>query len=507
MDALIRGLPAPAGFADLPPRLAQWLLTPQDRTQPSIFDDISPNGHIRTERLTPMHPTVSPPPTLPTSRRRTVAALVGAAMAAIIVTAFAFTFLARAHVGVGTGPSQRSASTPVQTAPPLMPSNELAAYLGSDGHLHEVTLDGSHDTTGPVLPSTAFISQGNNGWVDAAASPDGRQIAYVTSTNPNGGEDITIVTVATGALRSVSLPVTNIFWSPDGSRLAADDYQFFATGQAGGTGAIHLVNPTTGAVTAINATLGGQPANVYRVIGWLDTGHLAVISSPSSGTASLALPSGQKTLSGLAAELNGGPALQLDVLDVSSGSLRHLVDLQSPPDVFISPDGKLLFVAPSTWVSTGYVVDPATGEFRDLPRISATFASMFVNIDNAAFAKGGNWASVMAWKPGTHIIALSLGASGPASEGQPTPGRQAAGVWLLDLDHDTATSVSRNTYPVAWTVDGKSLLMSSLPPSSVMFGGLSVGPTMTALSPVSSKGTTTLLTRHMAVFFGLVKTT
>ena len=38
MDALIRGLPAPAGFADLPPRLAQWLLTPQDRTQPSIFD-------------------------------------------------------------------------------------------------------------------------------------------------------------------------------------------------------------------------------------------------------------------------------------------------------------------------------------------------------------------------------------------------------------------------------------------------------------------------------------
>ena len=457
-----------------------------------------------------MHPTVSPPPTLPTSRRRSIAALVGAAMAAVIVTAFAFTFLARAHAGVGTGPtgpSQRTVSTTVRATTLPTPGSEEAAYLGADGHLHEVTLDGAHDTTGPLLPSTVFISQGNNGWVDAAASPDGRELAYVTSSNPNGGDGIVIVTVATGTLRSVSVPATNIFWSPDGSRLAADDYQFFATGQAGGTGAIHLINPTTGAVTTINATLGGQPANVYRIIGWLDAGHLAVISSPSSGTASLTIPSGQKTLSGTAAELNGGPALQLDVLDVSSGSLRHLVDLQSPPDVFVSPDGKLLFVAPSSWVPTGYVVDPVTGQIRDLPRISATFAGAFVNIDNAAFGKGGNWASVMAWEPGTHTIALSLGAWGPGSEGTPNPGRQAAGVWLLDLDHDTATSVSRNTYPVAWTVDGKSLLMSSLPPSSVMFGGLSVGPTMTALSPVSSKGTTSLLTRHMAVFFGLVKTT
>jgi hypothetical protein len=196
------------------------------------------------------------------------------------------------------------------------------------------------------------------------------------------------------------------------------------------------------------------------------------------------------------------------VLDVSSGSLRHLVDLESPPDVFLSPDGKVLFVAPSTWVRTGYVVDPATGQIRDLTKISATFAGAFVNIDNADFGKGGNWASVMAWQPGTHTIALSLGAWGPASEGQPNPGRQAAGVWLVDLDHDTATSVSRNTYPLAWTSERTSLLMSSVPAPApgFLFGGLSVGPTMTALAPVSSKGTITTLTRHMAVFFGLVQT-
>ncbi len=130
-----------------------------------------------------MHPTSSPPPTIPTSRRRSVAALVGAILAAVIVLAFAFTFLARSQVGTGpTGPDQRS--TPVQTAPPLTTTNEQAAYLGADGHLHEVTLSGGHDTTGPLLPMTNFISQGDNGWVDAAAAPDGRQIAYVTSTNP-----------------------------------------------------------------------------------------------------------------------------------------------------------------------------------------------------------------------------------------------------------------------------------------------------------------------------------
>jgi hypothetical protein len=515
MEALIRSLPAPARFSELPPRLTQALLTPPERTQPGNFDDVSSNGQIQNERLSPMHPTSSPPPAISTSRRRSVAALVGAVMAAVIVLAFAFTFLARSHVGVGNGPGQRSSSTPVRTTPPLTSTSEQAAYLGADGHLHEVTLNGAHDKTGPLLPSTDFISQTDTGWMDAAASPNGREIAYVTATSfTTGGDGITIVTVATGALRSVSVPATNIFWSPDGSRLAADAYPTGAEGSIA-TGSIHLINPSTGAVTSINATLDGQPADVYRIIGWLDADHLAVIGSRSSGTASLIAPSGQKTLSSTAAELSGGPALQLDVLDVGSRELRHLVDLVSPPDVFLSPDGKQLFVAPSTWVSTGYVVDPTTSQIRDLPQISATFASMFANIGNADFTKGGNWAATMAWKPGTHTIALSLGAwgpgvgegIGPSGPGQSGPSRQAAGVWLLDLDHDTAVSVTHNTYPLAWTADGKSLLISNLPASSLMYGGLSVGPTLTTLSPASSKGTATRLAGHMAVFFGLVQPT
>src|SRR5215472_9504928 len=100
MDSLIRGLPAPAGFAKLPPRLAQALLTPDEEDQRRIFDVTTQNGHIRrdrTERLSPLHPT-STPPTIPTSRRRSVAALIGTVMAAVIVAAFAFAFLAHSRV-------------------------------------------------------------------------------------------------------------------------------------------------------------------------------------------------------------------------------------------------------------------------------------------------------------------------------------------------------------------------------------------------------------------------
>src|SRR5215469_9106409 len=64
MDALIRGLPAPAAFSEIPPRLAQSLLFSEEENQQSIFDVMSPNGHIRSERLSPMHPTSSSPTTM-----------------------------------------------------------------------------------------------------------------------------------------------------------------------------------------------------------------------------------------------------------------------------------------------------------------------------------------------------------------------------------------------------------------------------------------------------------
>jgi hypothetical protein len=539
LDALILGLPAPVPLSGLPPRLLhEWdqedaqrmalpVASPQTRDTGTLTDDhVALNGHVRGERLFAVHPTSTSPHVPFSSRRRRFAGGLGAAVAAIVVVAFTLVFLAqsRGNPGPGNGPQHGATSSAV--------TGWQAAYLASDGHLHTITLDGAHDITGPLLPTTDFIRQTDAGWVDAAAAPDGHAIAYVTApattpvstpgssaqTNNSviGGSGIAIVTVATGALVRASVPATNIFWSPDSSRLVADAYV------NNGMGPAYLINPTTGAVTTIHATLNGRQANVYRIVGWLDSTHLAVLSDRgTSGTvlsdrgaggAALAMPvpANRSTYTTPLSELlSGGPALAVDVLDADTGALRHLVDVMSPPDVFVSPDGKAIFVAPSTWVSTGYVVNPTTGQTHDLPQISRIFAHMFVDIDNAGFGKGGNWAAMWSWRPGTHTVTLSLGAWGLGVESQSSgygPAHQVAGVWLLDLDHDTATAVTHNSYPLAWTADGQSLLLADLPPSNLLLGGLSVGPTLSTLSPVAAHGTVTSLAHHMLVFFGLVRT-
>jgi hypothetical protein len=527
MDALILRLPAPVPLPDLPPRLLrEWdqedargmawpFASPQTRDTGTLPDEhVALNGHVRDERLLPVQPTATSAHTPVSLRQRRFASGLGAAVAAMLVLAFTLVFLAQSRGSTGPGNGHQHGSTPAAT------TGWQAAYLASDGHLHTVTLDGAHDTTGPLLPATGFIRQTDAGWVDAAAAPDGRAIAYVTrpestpvstpvATQTNysttGSDGIAIVPVATGAVVRAAVPATNIFWSPDGSRLAADAYAY------NGMGPAYLINPTTGAVTTIHAILNGRPANVYRIVGWLDSTHLAVLSDRGTSGAHLAMPANRGAhttpLSDLL-ELSGGPALAVDVLDADTGALRQLVDVASPPDVFVSPDGRAMFIAPSPWVPTGYVVDATTGKTHDLPQISRIFADKFVNMDSAAFGKSGNWAAMWAWQPGTHTITLSLGAWGlgvDSRSGAYGPAHQVAGVWLLDLDHDTATAVTQNTYPLAWTADGHSLLMCDLPPSNLPFGGRSVGPTLSLLTPVAVGGTVTPLAHHMLVFLGLVR--
>jgi hypothetical protein len=511
MDALILGLPAPAALPGLPPRLLrQWdqedagrmampVASPQTRDTETLPDEtVALNSHVHSERSLSMHPISTSPHARYSSRRRRVASGLGAAVAAMLVLAFTLVFLVQSRGNPGPRNGHQNGSTPPAV------TGWQAAYLASDGHLHTVTLDGAHDTTGPLLPATDFIRQTDAGWVDAVAAPDGHAIAYVTTNDYEiGGDGIAIVTVATGAIVRASVPASNIFWSPDGSRLAADAYENYYMPS------VHLINPTSGAVTAIHPTLNGRQANVYRIVGWLDNTHLAVLSDRASGGADLALPANRGTHATPLSErheLGGGPTLAVDVLDADTGALRQVVDVTSPPDVFVSPDGKAIFVAPSIWVPTGYVVDPTTGQTHDLPQISRAFVDKFAQIDYLGFGQGSNWASMWSWQPGTHVIVLSLAAWGEDAQRQPPSlVHQAAGVWLLDLDHDTATAVTQNTYPLAWTAAGQSLLMSDLPPSNLHYGGRSLGPTLSTLSPVAHHGTVTTLARHMVVFLGLVR--
>jgi hypothetical protein len=540
MDGLIHGLPTPAALPALPPRLlAAWRAedaarvsgraTPGRRSsavEEVVLDDlfISDDGNegMRTMPTsntpgTDSVTTAPPAPRAPRPRRKVTAWLGGtAAVAVVALFALAFALLPHGGVGPGVGPGARpgagQATATGHATPTMLPTNGLSlAYLAQDGHLHYTGGIGPRETTGLALPDTAWISQpGNDDGPLAIAAPDGSAIAYAGGTGAQASTEVVIVKLASGTITRVRMPATggqsevraaNLFWSPDGRQIAVDPYF------EGNTGPISLIDVATGAAHVLPNT-----SQVDRIAGWLDASHLAVIANFSASKAP-PQPQGRIPASGqmLALPFSGGPALEVDALDISGGALRHIVDLatNAPPDVFVSPDGKLIYVAPSTWVGTGYVVDPTTGATRDLPHISNTFTDRFTNIGNDGFAKGGNWAVPMAWNPGTHTVAMSLGAFGPGTEGGPAVAVQSAGVWVLDLDHDTATEVTANVYPLAWQADGNTLLVSNTPPSSAAFsaqnGGLMAGPVVSILSSPTPGAGVKEAVQDLVVPFGLAK--
>lgn len=516
MDSLIHRLPAPDPLPALPASLlATWR---SGAAAEMVLDDSVAHDDLselsegkRMMRTTSTDVSTPPFPQAPRPRRRLAGWLGGtAAVAVVLLFALAFALMPHGGTGPGAGHQTGPATGPARATATMLPSGMRAAYLGQDGHLHYLALDSTHDTTGPALPDTAWIAQaGNDNGARAATSSDGSAIAYAGGTDPAASTEVVIVKVATGAITKVALPATggqslvhaaNLFWSPDGRQIAVDPYF------EGNTGPLSLIDVAHGTARQLNA---GQ---VDRIAGWLDATHLAVIANFYANKATPAPQAGVPASGNIQAmPASGGPALEVDALDVTSSVLRHIVDLavNAPPDVFVSPDGKLIYVAPSTWMGNSYVVDPVTGQTRDLPHISDTFSTEFTNIGNDGFARGGNWAVPMAWEPGTHIVAMSLGAWGPGPEGGPPVAVQTAGVWLLDLDHDAATLVNPGAYPLAWLANGGALLTSSIPPSNASFaaqnGGLMAGPVVSVLTPVTAHGGTKVLARNLVLFFGLVQ--
>lgn len=431
----------------------------------------------------------TPPPTSPrqqaaTRHARAASAWASVAVVVVVVALFATLFALLPHGRDSAArpdiAAKSSPTHPSLTAPPTpIPATDLrAAYLGKDGRLHLVTLDGKRDTAGPILPDATDISAAYLAWADVTVSPDGRYVAYITGSDPNQGDGVAIVNIASGRILTVPLVCTDIYWSPDSTRLITD---------ADGTndsGSVSVVNALTGTSERVAATFNGAPAMIFRALGWIDGSHVAVLQQTS--------------------RIGAG----LSSLDIITGNTRAITPVPFPPDVFLTPDGREALIAPSVWNANASVVNLATGKVSALPQISGAFAGKLINVDNRDLAQGGNWATAMAWKPGAHTLAISLAAWGPGSEGGPATAYQQAGVWLLDVDSDTAQQITNNTYPLAWLPDGKSLLLSNLPSTTggfVAFGGRSVGPTLYILSPVSPHVGPVTLARSMVAFFGLVR--
>lgn len=363
---------------------------------------------------------------------------------------------------------------------PLPAGTWAAVYLDSSAHLHAVTADG-HDAAGPVLPLAGLIASTSP--AGASISPDGRRLAYIQAGDPNTGGKVAIVDFATGTLKVTGVTALQLAWSPDSSTIAA-------AGQLD-SGSIWLVNAATGAGHPITVQVNGEPGGLGRLLSWTDATHLAAIVSAGAPQADT---------------LSGGPQNLLGVIDVSSGQARIITNLVTPPDVYVSPDGAVALIAANAWSPTAQLAYLGTGAVTPLPSITAAFAGKLVDMDNANYAQGGNYSVHFAWRPGTHTLALSMRASGIGPEGSTGPATQPAGVWLLNLDADTATQITRNTFPLAWSADGQTLLLCSPPSTSAMpTAGAGVGPSLSALTPAAPSGKQHQLADDMAAFLGIAR--
>jgi hypothetical protein len=230
------------------------------------------------------------------------------------------------------------------------------------------------------------------------------------------------------------------------------------------------------------------------VAGWIDSAHVAVFYQQSDST-SAPTPAGSTT-----SQPTGPVQQSLGSMDINSGAITYLADLPDPSDVFLSPDGKEVLLAPNFSTSMAHVVDTRTGQTRELRNISQAFVGKFADL-----GAGGNWSLHSAWQPGTgHVLALSLSVGSNYA-------RQDANVWLLDLDNDKATQVAGNVYPLAWSPESPQELLLCDPPHADAAGeyppsGAGVGPMLYTKKLVAPGTTSPPLTDSMAVFLGLVRT-
>lgn len=442
------------------------------------------------------------------------AVVVVALLAGVFVMAHGFglvgTTSQRAHPTPAGGPA--STTTAVNTSGVTSLSltslgkfsSYRGAYLGQDGRLHVVAHDGTN-LTGPALPFADFI-RANYPDFDVAVAPSGRYLAYVETGDPSAGGPVALLNLTTGAFVSISVHAQNLMWSPDSTQVAVSAPTVSNTAGNVTVGAaltVTVITASTGKYTTVAATRDGQPATIERVVGWRNATHLIVFLDAPAAQASIGTAGGDRALNG---QLSGPPQVELGSLDVSTGQVRVIANLPTLPsasvwpDGYLSPDGTEVFIAPSS-VNQAEVIDTATGQARALPAITQAFGNL---------PDGADFAMATAWQPNTHVLALSLSQHFEANEGAPQPGTQASGVWLLDVDGDTATRVTRNTYPLAW-VPGTQTLLTADPPGKDASGvypyfGAGVGPTLYAVTPVQPGAAETRLANGMAVYLGLLRT-
>ena len=450
-------------------------------------------------------------PTPQPSRMNAQPRFVVASFITLLIVVLAFVVF---HNGV---PGKNNAGSPITKASPAPPtptvgaigSADVAAYLGADHHLHIVTATG-HDTTGPTLPQTSIIdtTQGVSPSLVAGTTADGRYIGYVASDQGNGIGSVEVYDIGTQKLTKIPAHATALYFAPTGTRFVANDTTQDSI-PAPST-SLTVGDAATGKAKVIPLTNGGATATEERLLGWSDASHVVILADLPATTAraaALVAPYGANMPAAIPA--SGGPSgLLLAKVDVSTGKLTGITTIPLPSnEPFLSGDGTEVWLAPTYSAATSSVIDLATGKTHDLPTIASAFTGKFHNLDSGGFTQSGNWATHFAAIPGTHVFYASLSKASQPNEDPTQPTTQDAGVWQVDLDHDTAQQLEHNHYPLSFAPDGAGIFVCDIPAFQpvMLNSGFVTGPTLGFFAPASTTGKTTTLATTMVAYFGLVK--
>ena len=361
-----------------------------------------------------------------------------------------------------------------------------AAYVGFDQRLHVVTADGTLDIGAP-LPSALSETLTKAVLGSVSVSPDGHIVASILRVAANASGPVALLSLAGGGLATIHVAARALYWSPASDRLAVnvgDERQ----------PRLAMIHPDDGTVTDLPGRVHGTPIAMFEVLGWTDASHLAVIYSPPS--VMVTSPVRPTTPTATTSAILG--TFALGALDADSGEVRQVAALPSDArSVYLTPNGAAALVTPSA-AGPAEVILTASGTVRALPAITQTLAPMTSESLAVYSASAPAWSAMGVWQPTSDDLAVSLA---PASADAPT-------LWLLDADHDAATPLGSHRTPLAWTPDGRTLLMAGSPIAGATTTSTDgAQPALYALAPVGPGGVERLLAGRMALFVGLVRTT
>jgi hypothetical protein len=277
-------------------------------------------------------------------------------------------------------------------------SDWRVAYLAEDDYIHAISLDGKSDD---VSAFSILFKWGFN-TANAYISSDGYTYAYAQ-------DDFLIYDLNVGNITITGdriIAAYTLFWSSDGSYLAAgDNITNFWT-----------VNMATH--TSTHVPYAPPPDKRAELLGWADAHHLAIMRNTTS-------------------------TYIFSSIDISTGH-EHVIATIPIADISgtlywsLSPDGSLILLNNHPFRDNPYTpvvltINTSTGAITHLSHIAQMTGSDFLTV---------------AWRTGDpHTVAVA-----PNGSNQ---------VWMLHVQTDTATQFATNNFPTVWSPDGRTLILST----------------------------------------------